>query len=54
MVEMKKEDFENKIVELVKEYSGADIKLFAIQSLDISIGVNTVPKISFNGYMVKE
>ena len=50
---MNKLEFENNIVKLVKEYSGAEIDLFALESLDISIGVDIVPKISLTGHMVK-
>ncbi len=51
---MLKEEFEKKIIDLVDEYSGANIKALLSQSMTIRIGKDSLPSISLESTLISK
>ena len=51
---MKQIEFEEKLFELIKEYTRSDLTGIMIRDLEIQIGKNMLPKISLNGLLIEK
>jgi len=50
---MRKEEFENRLIELIEEYTKTKLPEVA-QNLTISINATKLPEIAFNGILIEK